>query len=95
MNKKEIRSAFRLAVFSRDGYKCRICLKPGKCRQTGTFIGPDIPRVNLDAHHIISRKKFSDGGYVVDNGISLCDDCHDKAERGEISPEELIARTKQ
>ena len=55
MNKKEIRSAFRRAVFERDNYTCRVCNKPGKCRQTGEFKGKNIPRDPLDAHHIINR----------------------------------------
>lgn len=33
-----------------------------------------------DAHHIIERRLFSDGGYVLDNGASLCGDHHWDAE---------------
>lgn len=80
MSKKQIRSEFRKAVFKRDGYRCRHCGKLGKCRQTGEFEGPNVERVNLDAHHIIERNLFENGGYVKENGVSLCDDCHAKAE---------------
>jgi len=33
----------------------------------------------VDAHHIIERRLFPDGGYYLDNGSSLCGDCHMKA----------------
>lgn len=44
-----------------------------------------------DAHHIIERKLFLDGGYFIDNGASVCSDCHIKAEQTIISCEELRA----
>jgi len=34
----------------------------------------------LDAHHIIERRLFSDGGYFLDNGASLCEKHHLEAE---------------
>jgi hypothetical protein len=41
--------------------------------------------VKLDAHHITSRKNMPNGGYVKENGITLCDlkfdGCHWKAEQ--------------
>ncbi len=52
----------------------------GHDRQTGEFVGVDVPRVNLDAHHITDRNEMPNGGYVKENGISVCDDCHLKAE---------------
>ena len=45
----------------------------------------------VDAHHIIERRLFSDGGYYLDNGSSLCGDCHMAAERTDISVEEIRA----
>ena len=30
----------------------------------------------VDAHHILERKLWPDGGYHVDNGASVCADCH-------------------
>lgn len=82
--KRDIRRAFRDAVYSRDGYRCRVCAS----RQAP-----------LDAHHITPRADLPCGGYVVENGITLCASCHRKAERiyevGEpapgYSPEELYA----
>jgi hypothetical protein len=42
-----------------------------------------------DAHHIIERRLFSDGGYYLDNGSSLCGPCHLKAESTEISAQDI------
>lgn len=67
------RDDFRESVFKRDGYKCVVCGDSGK----------------LDAHHIIERRLFSDGGYYTSNGVSLCEPCHLKAESTEITCEEL------
>lgn len=79
-NKKKIRQDFRTKVFKRDGYQCVCCCKDGKCRQTGEYKGKDVPRWPLDAHHITNRNEFKNGGYVKENGISLCDECHEFAE---------------
>lgn len=65
--KKRVREAFRTAVFERDGYRCKGCRAPG----TGE---------TLDAHHITDRNLMPNGGYVKENGISLCSTCHEKAE---------------
>lgn len=45
-----------------------------------------------DAHHIIERRLFPDGGYYLSNGASVCGPCHIKAESTEISVEELRQR---
>lgn len=63
--KKKIRENFRNEVFNRDGHKCRKC---------------GASDVKLDAHHITDRNEIPNGGYVKENGISLCDECHIKAE---------------
>lgn len=69
MKQKQItREKFREAVFSRDNHKCRVCGKKD---------------VKLDAHHITDRNEMPNGGYVKENGITLCDTetgCHWKAE---------------
>ena len=62
--KKNIRALFRTAVFSRDQYQCAVC---GSTEA-------------LDAHHITDRGEMSNGGYVPENGITLCSECHKKAE---------------
>lgn len=63
-----IRARFRKAVFKRDGHKCVMC---------GV---PESEVEQLDAHHIIDRNEIPYGGYVPENGISLCPECHLKAE---------------
>ena len=62
--KQLVREQFRSAVFNRDSFKCRVCGK----------------RDELDAHHITNRKEMPNGGYVKENGISLCSNCHIMAE---------------
>ena len=66
--KKEIRKKFRASVFSRDNYTCMMC----------NFCPDD--RSILDAHHITDRKEMPNGGYVIENGITLCSSCHVFAE---------------
>ncbi len=43
----------------------------------------------VDAHHILDRKLFEDGGYYLNNGVSLCAKCHVDAECGNYTPQEL------
>lgn len=69
--KKQVRQRFRAAVFARDGYTCRGC---------GFASSPERAEDELDAHHITDRNEMPNGGYVAENGISLCDACHGKAE---------------
>jgi hypothetical protein len=38
-----------------------------------------------DAHHIMDRRLFSDGGYYLDNGASLCESHHIDAEKTTLS----------
>lgn len=66
--KKRIRIAFREATLSRDGHRCALCGRSG----TDCF---------LDPHHITDRNDMPNGGYVPENGISLCPVCHELAER--------------
>ena len=40
------------------------------------FCGADA----ADAHHIIERRLWSDGGYYLDNGASVCPGCHWRCE---------------
>ncbi len=75
--KKQARAQFRDAVFRRDGYRCRMC---------GFASTPARAEAELDAHHITDRTMMPSGGYVPENGITLCkgetdDNCHAKAER--------------
>jgi len=50
-------------------------------------VGCGAPAV--DAHHIIERKLWPDGGYFLDNGASVCEACHLRAESTEISCDDL------
>lgn len=71
--KQIVRENFRRAVFKRDGDKCRIC------GQGPNLDGP------LDAHHITDRSLMPNGGYVKENGITLCGTHHLEAETFHIS----------
>lgn len=46
----------------------------------------------VDAHHILERRLFPDGGYLEDNGVTLCAACHLEAEATRISCSDLRAR---
>lgn len=75
--KKELRNKFKQDVFKRDNYSCKWCGEKYSKETSDSF---------LDAHHITDRNEMPNGGYVKDNGISLCkDECHMKAEKFHIS----------
>lgn len=42
-----------------------------------------------DAHHIIERRLFTDGGYYIENGASLCENHHIQAEQTTLTCEEI------
>lgn len=48
----------------------------------------------VDAHHLIERKLFHDGGYYLDNGVSLCEVHHLEAEKTTISCTTLREKAK-
>lgn len=68
------RDDFRSRVFARDRNKCVV---PGCGKQA------------VDAHHVLERKLWSDGGYYIDNGVSVCEEHHLEAEATLISCEDL------
>ena len=43
----------------------------------------------ISCHHIIERKLFSNGGYYLDNGASVCDEHHWACEKTDISTEDV------
>jgi 5-methylcytosine-specific restriction endonuclease McrA len=65
--KKQIRQQFRDSALKRDNYRCVTC-------------GWDEDVESLDVHHVQNRNLLPNGGYVKENGISLCPECHIKAE---------------
>jgi hypothetical protein len=55
--------AWRKNVFKRDNYTCQYCKIKGK---------------KIHAHHIKSFALFRKLRFVIENGITLCIDCHKK-----------------
>ena len=51
---------WRKSVFERDGYQCRDCGTGGR----------------LQAHHIKEWAEYPELRFEVDNGLTLCDECH-------------------
>lgn len=69
MTKKNIRRKFREEVFSRDG-KCMVCNNPIQNNHD-----------EFDSHHITDRNEMPNGGYVKENGITVCKGfCHMQVE---------------
>lgn len=79
MKSDQERQHARELTFARDGYQCVICLKT---TPKGAI---------LDAHHLIERRLWQDGGYHLDNLVTLCQDCHISAEKGHYLLAELRA----
>lgn len=88
------REKFRAAVFARDGYRCVVpfCMNgPGGMRYTGFNLGNpnEVGTEGIDAHHLLERRLWADGGYHVDNGVTVCSMCHLQAEATLLSVEQL------
>jgi hypothetical protein len=73
------RDAFRESVFARDKYKCVFCGKTAE----------ETPEGKLDAHHLIERRLWSDGGYYLDNGATVCEYHHLLCEQTQIPVENV------
>lgn len=66
-----------MILYSRDKFRELVFKRDnGKCVVCG--------EAAKDAHHIIERRLWKDGGYYLENGASLCGSCHLKAESTEI-----------
>jgi len=69
-------------LLTRDEFRNAVFKRDGyKCVICG------LPAV--DAHHIMERRLFEDGGYYLSNGASLCSTCHLNAEMTTLSCEEI------
>lgn len=73
------REEFREGVFARDKHKCIFCGAKAE----------DTPEGKLDAHHILERRLWSDGGYYLDNGATVCETHHLMCEQTLLSVEEV------
>lgn len=69
------REEFKKQVFARTDGKC--CIPGCSCKA-------------VDAHHIMDRKLWSDGGYYLSNGAALCEKHHLDAEHGNITPMQCL-----
>jgi len=78
--KKQTRKTFRKDVFQRDNFTCKICGLREK--EINLVIKNDYTSEILDCHHITPREQMLDGGYIKENGITLCKIfCHEEAEK--------------
>lgn len=68
------RSEFRAAVMGRRDGRCCV---------------PACENVADDAHHIVERRLWPDGGYYLENGAAVCDFHHLAAEMTVISAQDL------
>lgn len=75
------RDEFREAVFARDGHRCVFCGKTAE----------QTPEGKLDAHHIIERRLWGNGGYYLDNGATVCEAHHLECEQTILSVEQVRA----
>lgn len=73
------RDQFREGVFARDGHKCVFCGKRAE----------DTPEGKLDAHHILERRLWPDGGYYLENGATVCEEHHLECEKTLFSVEDV------
>lgn len=69
-------------LLSREEFKRRVFARSkGKC----VFCLKDA----VDAHHILERKLFKDGGYYLSNGAAVCEEHHLLCEQTLISVEDV------
>jgi hypothetical protein len=77
--KKNFRKLFRKSVFVRDKFTCLLCgLVDEKAHeQHVNNVDFDYQSELLDAHHVTPREDMPNGGYVKENGITVCKNrCH-------------------
>lgn len=72
------------ALLSRETFKDQVFARSaGKC----VFCGSPA----VDAHHILERKLFEDGGYYLGNGAAVCEQHHWQCETTALSVEQVRA----
>lgn len=72
-------------LLTRDDFREHVFARDGhKCLM--------CPEPAVDAHHIIERKLWPDGGYYLENGASVCEPHHIEAEETRISCDDLRER---
>lgn len=72
-------------LLTREEFKKQVFAKTnGKCCVPGCTCDA------VDAHHIMDRKLWSDGGYYLTNGAALCEKHHWEAENGIIKPKQCL-----
>ena len=57
---------WRTSVYKRDNYTCQCCGKHGV----------------LNAHHLVSFSDYAELRYDINNGLTLCEQCHDSTKEG-------------
>ena len=72
---------WRNAVYRRDGYVCQHC--------------GDNKGGNLHAHHIKEFADYPDLRFVVENGLTLCQTCHEKVHLKPIPAKADLRRRKK
>jgi hypothetical protein len=76
-------TAYGLLLNREDFKKFGFALTEGKC------CIPDCKEDAVDAHHIMDRKLWKDGGYYLSNCAPLCAKHHIDAENGVYTPYEI------
>lgn len=78
----EAKSIYSDILLSREDFRQRVFTRDN---HSCVFCG----RTAVDAHHIMERRLWPDGGYYLDNGASLCETHHIQCETTAISLEEV------
>ena len=73
------RGDFRRNCIRRDG---SVCTVPWCSSEISA-----VPENDGEVHHIIERELWKDGGYITDNGTSVCNLHHQYAEENKIPPQ--------
>jgi hypothetical protein len=82
MSKKNHFPAVPFQLLTRDGFRKAVFERDGHkcviCKAPGQ-----------DSHHVLERRLWTDGGYYLENGATLCGPCHLHAESTQVSCEQI------